>query len=84
MASLGILCFNPFNFKNKIMKTEHTKIFRDPSKSLKNISWPINICLNYFMALTKTLHPPSYILNVRSLRIDFSNKKVKWVLAKLD
>ena len=70
MASLGILCFNPFNFKNKIMKTEHTKIFRDPSKSLKNISWPINICLKHFMNPTKTLPlapTASYILNVRSL-----------------
>ena len=54
MASLDILCFNPFNLKNKIMKIEHTKIFRGPPKSLKNISWPINICLKYFMAPTKT------------------------------
>ena len=44
------------------------KIFRGPSKILKNISWHINICLKYFMAPTKTLHPPpSYILHVRSL-----------------
>ena len=67
MASLNILCFNPFNLKNKIMEIEHTKIFRGPSKILKNISWPINIYLKYFMAPTKTLRPPSYILNVRSL-----------------
>ena len=53
MASLNILCFNPFYLKNKIMK--HKKIFRDPSKILKNISWPINICLKYFMDPTKTL-----------------------------
>ena len=59
MASLDILCFNPFNFKNKILKIEHKKIFRKPSKILKNISWPINICLNYFMAPIKTLPPPS-------------------------
>ena len=53
MASLDILCFNPFNLKNKIMKIEHKKIFRGPSKILKNISWPINICLKYFMAPQK-------------------------------
>ena len=76
MASSDIL---GFNLKNKTMKIEHKKIFRGPSKILKNISWPINICLKYFMAPTKTLcsppppppNPhPSYILNVRSLRED--------------
>ena len=55
MASLDILCFNTFNLKNKIMKTEQKKIFCGPSKILKNISRPINICLKYFMAPTKTL-----------------------------
>ena len=58
MASLDILCFNPFNLKNKIMKIEHKKIFCDPSKILKNISWPINICLKYFMTPTKTVQLP--------------------------
>ena len=67
MASMDILCFNPCNLKNKIMKIEHKKISRGPSKTLKNISWPINICLKYFMASTKTLRLPSYILNVWSL-----------------
>ena len=67
MASLDILCFKPFNLKMEIIKIEHTKIFRGPSKILQNISGPINICLKYFMVPTKTLHPPSYILNVRSL-----------------
>ena len=63
MAGLNILCFNTFNLKNKIMKIEHKKIFRDPSKILKNISWPINICLKYFMALTKTFGaPPTYLM----------------------
>ena len=57
MASLDILCFNPFNLKNKIMKIEH-EIFGGPSKILKNNSWPINICLKYFMGPTKTLCPP--------------------------
>ena len=56
MASLDILCFNPFNLKkNKIMKIEHTEIFRGSSKVFKTISWPINICLKYFMAPTKAL-----------------------------
>ena len=68
MASLDILCFNPFKLKNKIMKIEHRKIFRGPSKILKKISWTINISLKYFMAPTKTLLPPSYILNVLSLK----------------
>ena len=74
MASLDILCFNPFNLKNKIMKIEHKKIFCGPSKLLKNISWPINIRLKYFMAPTKSLSPPpapspSYILNLQSLNM---------------
>ena len=68
MASLDILCFNPFKLKYIIMKIEHKKIFRGPSKVLKNISWPIKICLKYFMAPTKTLQIPSYILNVQSLK----------------
>ena len=58
MASLDILCFNPFNLKNKVMKIEHKKIFCEPSKILKNNSWSINICLKYFMAPTKALWPP--------------------------
>ena len=58
MASLDILCFNHFNLKIKIMKIEHKKIFRGPSKILKNVSWPINICQKYFMTPTKTLRPP--------------------------
>ena len=61
MASLDILCFNPFNLKNKIFKIEHKKIFRGPSKVLKNISWPFNICLKYLMAfqyMPKLFHGP--------------------------
>ena len=65
MASLDILCFNPFNLKNKTMKIEHKKIFRGPSKILKNISWPINICLNISWTPRKSSGPPSYILNVQ-------------------
>ena len=60
MASLDILRFNAFNLKNKIVEIEHKKIFGGPSKILKNISKPINICLKYLMTLTKTLRsaPP--------------------------
>ena len=72
MASLDILCFNPFNLRNKIMKIEQ-KIFHGSSKILKNVLWPINICQKYFMAPTKpsapSPPPPPYILNVRSLII---------------
>ena len=67
MASLDNLCSNPLNLKNKITEIEHKKIFCGPSKILKNISWRINICLKYFMTPTKSLWPPSYILNVQSL-----------------
>ena len=85
MTSLDILCFNPLNLKNKIMKIQHKKIFRGPWKILKDISWSINICLKYFMGLTKTLEPPSYILNVRSLmnlRINtvIYDKIIKWLV----
>ena len=64
MASSDILCFNPFNLRSKIMKIEHKKIFRGPSKILKNISWPINICLKYFITPMKTLRspPPTYLI----------------------
>ena len=62
MASLDILCINLFNLKNKIMKIEHRKIFRGPSKILKNISWPPQ----------KPSGPPSDILNVRSLTSSMS------------
>ena len=54
MASLNILCSNPFNLKTKIRKIEHQKIFCGPSKILKNTSWPINIYLKYFITPTKT------------------------------
>ena len=65
MAGLDILCFNPFNLKNKIMKIEHNKIFRSPLKILKNISWPINIDLKYFVTPTNPstpLPPPIYLM----------------------
>ena len=44
----------------KIRKGKHKKIFCDPSKIFKNISWLINICLKYFMASTKTFCPLLY------------------------
>ena len=67
MASLDTLCSNPLNLKDKITKIEHKKIFCGPSKVLKNISWPINIYLKYFM--TPQTPPPSYILNVWSFNL---------------
>ena len=73
MASLDILCSDSLNLENKITKIDIKKIFCGPSKMLKNVSWPINICLKCFMTPTKTLHPPplprtpSYILSIRSL-----------------
>ena len=69
MASLDILCSNFLNLKNNITKIEHKKIFCGPSKILKNISWPINICLKYFMTSTKTLCPPPYYILVRFLSL---------------
>ena len=51
MASLDILCSNPFNLKNKITKIEHKK----------NISWPIKNFEKYFMAhqyIPKIFHGP--------------------------
>ena len=58
MASLDILCSNLLNLKNKITKIEHKKIFFDPSKNLNNISWPINICLKYFITPKKVIRSP--------------------------
>ena len=58
MASFHILCSNTLNLKNKNKKIEHKKIFCDPSKTLENISWPVNICLKYFVTSTKTLRQP--------------------------
>ena len=65
MASLNILCSNRLSLKNKITKIERKKIFFGPSKILKNILWPINIHLKYFMTPTKTLcptPPPTYLM----------------------
>ena len=56
MASLDILYSNHLNLKNKVTKVDHKKIF-GPSKILKNISRPINICLKYLMTPTKILLP---------------------------
>ena len=80
MASLDILSSNPLNLKTQITKIEHKKIICGPSKYLKNIPWPINICLKYLMTPIKTLPPPphptsSYILNVYSLL--YRSKSIK-------
>ena len=80
MASLDILFFNPFNLKNKIMKIEHKKIFRGPSKILKNISWPINICLKYFMAPQKPSGPPPTYLMYGPLD-ELINVSSLWLVA---
>ena len=83
MASLYILCSDPLNFSNEITKKlklgknirkhfvthqKFSKIFHDPS-----------MCLKYFMAPTKVLRRPSYILNVRPLKKGntFGNVPVK-------
>ena len=68
MASLNILCSNLLNLKNEITKIEHQKKFCGASKNLKNISWHIDICLKYLMTATKNLLPPSYTLNLGSLK----------------
>ena len=68
MARLDIWCSNSLYLKNQITKIEQKQIFCGPSKIFKNGSWPINICLKYFMTPTKTLCPPSYILNVQCLK----------------
>ena len=69
MTSLDLLCSTRLNLKNKVTKIEHKKMFCGPSKILKNIPWPINICLKYLMAPSKTLRnprpPPSPSLHVR-------------------
>ena len=69
MASFDILCPNPLNLINNITKKEHKKIFCDPSKTLKNISWPINICLKYFITPQKPSGPRANIFDVWSLNV---------------
>ena len=66
MASLDILCSKPLNLKNKTTKIEHKKIVYGSSKILKNISWPINICLKSLISPptppTKKKKPPTYLM----------------------
>ena len=49
------------NFQMNLLKVkirkEHKNIFCGPSKIFKNISWPMNTCLKYFMTITKTFWP---------------------------
>ena len=47
----------------KIRTKEHKEIFCSTSKIFKNISWPINICIKFFMAPVKFLRPlPTYLM----------------------
>ena len=63
MASLDILCFNPLNLKNKVMKKEHKEIFRGPSKILKNNSSPINMPKTFHGPLKNPpAPPPTYLM----------------------
>ena len=48
--------------KKEITKGKHKKIFCGPSKVFENFSWPINICLKYFMVPTKALLPVTYLV----------------------
>ena len=57
MSSLDILSSNTLNLKNKITKIEQKKIFCDPSKILKNISWSIKYMPTIFHDLHKI--PPA-------------------------
>ena len=63
MSSFDTLFSNPLNLENKIRKIEHEKKFCGPSKLLKNISWPINIRLKYFITPHKNplAPPPAYL-----------------------
>ena len=69
MASLDILCSDPFNLKNKIAKIQHKK---------ENIFWHIKNFEKYFMGPAKSLAPsPAYlmygtlVLKVRCSTISF-------------
>ena len=63
MASLDILCFNPLNLKNKVMKKEHKEIFRGPSKILKNKSLPLNMPKIFHGPLKNPpAPPPTYLM----------------------
>ena len=46
----------------KNRKETHKRTFCDLSNIFKNISWPISICLKYFMTLAKTHQSPSTCL----------------------
>ena len=62
MASLTFSSQTHLNFQMNLLKVkirkEHQQIFCGPSNIFKNISWPIDICLRYFMNPAKTLRPP--------------------------
>ena len=84
MPGLDILCSNPINLKNKITKN----FVIGPTKILKNISWPINICLKYFTTTIKTLQtcplppPPTYLMYGPLPRVnnfDIKQKKMEYL-----
>ena len=79
MASLNILCSDLLSFLNEVTKKnqERKTFFCGPSKIFKNISWPINICLKYFMAPAKVLQPPppTYLMYGPLTQEWFVNKK---------
>ena len=85
MASVDILCSNTLKLKNKITKIEHKEIFCGQSKSLKNVSWPLNMCLQYFMTPIKTrrfplLHPKENFQNSclhYMLKVNNQNNKAR-------
>ena len=58
VGNLDILRSDQLHLKSKITKGEHKEIFCGPSKIFKNISWPINICLRFFMPATPPPPPP--------------------------
>ena len=66
MASLNVSCSGTHNFLKEVNKKleKHIRIFFVTHQKFLNkyISWLINICLKYFMAPAKTLHPPPIYL----------------------
>ena len=62
MASLHILCFKPFNLRNKIMKIEHKKYFMAHQYMPEIFHGP------YKNPTSPSPSPLSYILNVWSLK----------------
>ena len=68
---VAIKVYTDTTFQNKllkkIMKKPRNKSFGSPSKIFKNVSWPINVCLKYFMDPKNTHLNPSFILSILAL-----------------